>query len=616
MRSFPEISFRLRQELLNLRLFAIPPALGHVPAAASLPLLPEPSAVLAAAANTSWAKGLIDEADRIVRHEFRILGVTIDTGAEIDWRKDYVAGISSEPNYFRLLPYLDFDRVGDHKVIWELNRHQHLVVLAQAWRLTGDARYKGELFAQVESWLRHNPIQRGINWASALEVAFRALSWTWVYHLTAAAMPEDFRRRFLTELYRHGLHLDANLSVYFSPNTHLLGEAVALHALGALFPFFPGAHNWAKRGARILAEQMDAQVKADGSHFEQSSYYHIYALDFFLLHMLLHPVSSSYKTGLRRMAEYARSLLGPGWRIPLMGDDDGGRLFHPFGIRAEFGRATMATCSVIFNEPLWLRDHADLLDQALWWMGPDVLTRRGSAGERRSSRRYQNSGTVCMEHEDVQAIIDTGPFGWAGAGHSHSDTLSLVLRRCGEEILVDCGTYTYLSDPQWRNWFRSSAAHNTIRIDGRNQAEFAGPFRWTSKPDVECFAWRTSEQEDFLDAAVRYRGFTHRRTVLFRKPDEFVITDEVSGPSGLHDIEQFWHFGVAVEQIAPTVLRAGSGEISFLAEDTVQLMRGGEHGWRSQALRAREEAPVAYCRQLAVTLPARFVTRIVLSPVQ
>jgi hypothetical protein len=299
-----------------------------------------------------------------------------------------------------------------------------------------------------------------------------------------------------------------------------------------------------------------------------------------------------------------------------MGDDDGGRLFHPFGIRAEFGRATMATCSVIFNEPLWLRDHADLLDQALWWMGPDVLTRRGSAGERRSSRRYQNSGTVCMEHEDVQAIIDTGPFGWAGAGHSHSDTLSLVLRRCGEEILVDCGTYTYLSDPQWRNWFRSSAAHNTIRIDGRNQAEFAGPFRWTSKPDVECFAWRTSEQEDFLDAAVRYRGFTHRRTVLFRKPDEFVITDEVSGPSGLHDIEQFWHFGVAVEQIAPTVLRAGSGEISFLAEDTVQLMRGGEHGWRSQALRAREEAPVAYCRQLAVTLPARFVTRIVLSPVQ
>ena len=104
--------------------------------------------------------------------------------------------------------------------------------------------------------------------------------------------------------------------------------------------------------------------------------------------------------------------------------------------------------------------------------------------------------------------------------------------------------------------------------------------------------------------------------MLFRKPDEFVITDEVSGPPGLHDIEQFWHFGVAVEQIAPSILRAGSGEISFLAEDTVQLMQGGEHGWRSQALRCREEAPVAYCRCLSATLPTRFVTRIKLRPAQ
>jgi hypothetical protein len=99
------------------------------------------------------------------------------------------------------------------------------------------------------------------------------------------------------------------LSVYFSPNTHLIGEAVGLHALGALFPFFPGARDWVERGARIVDEQMTTQVKPDGSLFEQSSYYHIYAVDFFLPHMLLHPVFADYKAGLRRMAEYARSLL-------------------------------------------------------------------------------------------------------------------------------------------------------------------------------------------------------------------------------------------------------------------------------------------------------------------
>ena len=585
--------------MLNLRLLVKPPVLKRIPAAAPLPGLPDPIAILAAVANTPWSHNMIAEADRILRHEFRLLGVTIEIGPAIEWRKDYLAGRTSEPKYFRLLPYLDFDRVGDHKIIWELNRHQHLVVLAQAWRLTRDVRYKNALFAHLESWWRDNPVQRGINWASALEVAFRALSWAWVYHLTAENMSESFRSRFLTELYRHGQHLNANLSIYFSPNTHLLGEAVVLHALGALFPFFPGARAWLEEGARIVDQQMDSQVMPDGSHFEQSSYYHIYAVDFFLFHMLLHPVSRRYREGLRRMAVYARSLLGPGWRIPLIGDDDGGRLFHPYGVRAEFGRATMATCSVVFEQPEWLRDPADLFDQTLWWLGPAVLAQSCGPAEPSLSVRYPHSGTVCMQHGDGQAIIDSGPFGWSGAGHSHSDTLSIVLRRGGEEILVDCGTYTYLSDPHWRNWFRGSAAHNTIRVDGQDQADFAGPFRWASKPGVECLAWRTSAEEDFLDAVVRYRGLTHRRTVLFRKPDEFVITDEVSGPTGSHDIEQFWHFGVDAEQVSPRVLRVGSIEMTFLeGTPCSSSVAGSTGGGRKPCSRAkRRRWPAAVDRQ-------------------
>ena len=145
-----------------------------MPAPASLPLLPDAGLIFETIANTSWAKALIDEADRILQHKFQVLGVTIATDPGIEWRKDYLAGTSSESKYFRFLPYLDFGRVGDHKVIWELNRHQHMVVLAQAWRLTGNVCYKDELFVQIQYWRHDNPVQRGINWASALEVAFRA----------------------------------------------------------------------------------------------------------------------------------------------------------------------------------------------------------------------------------------------------------------------------------------------------------------------------------------------------------------------------------------------------------------------------------------------------------
>ena len=177
--------------------------------------------------------------------------------------------------------------MGDHKVIWELNRHQHLTLLAQAFRLTGRREYLDEAFRQMESWLDANPFLRGINWASALEVAFRALSWAWLWHMVGDEMPDALRARFLTALDRHGRYLELNVSVYFSPNTHLLGEAVALHALGVLFPAFPRAARWAETGGRLVEQQMERQVREDGSHFEQSAYYHVYALDFFLLYRLL-----------------------------------------------------------------------------------------------------------------------------------------------------------------------------------------------------------------------------------------------------------------------------------------------------------------------------------------
>src|SRR5581483_7988007 len=109
----------------------------------------------------------------------------------------------------------------------------------------------------------------------------------WIYHFVGAEMPEVFRRKFLTGLYRHGLHLAENLSIYFSPNTHLLGEAVALQALGTLFPQFPHAHKWRECGRALVEAQLEFQVQQDGSHFEQSSYYHIYALDLFIFSYLL-----------------------------------------------------------------------------------------------------------------------------------------------------------------------------------------------------------------------------------------------------------------------------------------------------------------------------------------
>src|SRR5262249_29462793 len=128
-------------------------------------------------------------------------------------------------------------------------------------------------------------------------------------------------------------------------NTHLLGEAVALHALGSLFPDFPQARKWKREGGDLVRAQMKAQVHADGSHFEQSSYYHVYALDMFLFSAVIEPMPANYLASLARMAEYLDALLGPQRRLPFFGDDDGGRLFHPYGARDQFGCASLEAMS-------------------------------------------------------------------------------------------------------------------------------------------------------------------------------------------------------------------------------------------------------------------------------
>ena len=338
MRSLREIAFRGRQEASNLALLARPPRLPKTFLAPDVTPLP------AIAAPTK--DEIASLAQEIRSRQIRLFDLKLDFVSPTPWRRDPVSGRETPPKYFRRIRYLNAEEAGDHKIIWELNRHQHLVVLAQA----GDEASLKVLFSELESWFVQNPFQRGINWASALEVAFRALSWIQIYQTAGRLMTPELRQQFLQSLYRHGHHLEANLSVYFSPNTHLLGEAIALHALGALFPTFPEAARWAETGRHWVSHEYMRQVRGDGSHFEQSSYYHVYALDMFLFHASLAGASAEERATLSRMADFLEALLGPNGELPFLGDDDGGRLFHPYGPRA-LVCARYASCSEFVPGP-------------------------------------------------------------------------------------------------------------------------------------------------------------------------------------------------------------------------------------------------------------------------
>jgi len=593
MRSSREIAFRLRQEISNLRMWLRPPRLPGSASGPMAPKLPDAAQVAEKLRDSAYARQVVSLADEILAHRFRLLGLVLDLGDKIDWRRDAVHNKATGLVYSRRIPYLDFERFGDHKIIWELNRHQHLVILAQAFLFTSREEFLRETDGQLTSWWQQNPPLQGVNWCSALEVAFRALSWIWLDHLAGRQL--GVRDQLLESLYQHGCHLESNLSLYFSPNTHLLGEAVTLEALGVLYPGFPEAQRWKRSGARVMEQELDRQVRADGSHFEQSSYYQIYALDFFLLHRLLSGAEPARDEKLGRMAEYLESLMGPSRRLPLLGDDDSGRVFGlPFRC-SEPGRATLATAANLLDQGLAFHQD-DLAEQAAWWLGSEILDRAEATDRGESSRVYTGAGIAVLQAAGIQGVIDGGAFGAGTAGHSHSDTLSLIIHAAGEEILIDPGTYTYVSDVRWRNWFRGSAAHNTIRVNGRDQATPVSAFRWAEPPEVKLLAWGTTLEQDYFDGVCRYGGFEHRRRVVFLKQDlVMLVLDEIQGPPGAHLVEQFWHFALPPQKVADGQYRIGRENrirFSIAGGGQVEGTEGGEHGWRSLGLGQKEPAPV------------------------
>ena len=428
------------------------------------------------------AKQIIQRAERISEHRFDLLGYeAVDYGAEIDWHSDRVHGKRAPFKPWFQINYLDFAEVGDSKVTWELNRHQHLVTLAKAYRLTDDQNFAAELFRQWEHWHAKNPYPLGINWASSLEVAFRSLSWIWVYFLLAdsPALPMVFRRSWLRSLAISGRHIEKYLSTYFSPNTHLLGEAIALFFIGVLCPEISSAERWQKRGWEIIQQQAARQVRADGWHFEQSTYYHVYALDFFLHSAVLAslnqiPLPVEFDGTMRRMLE-ALATLARGGAVPRLGDDDGGRLFDPSRNRAAHLLDPLATGAVLYQRGDFKKLAGGPREETLWLLGEagiEEFENLPDTPPSRDSIAFPATGLYVMAGSDPQRqfVVDAGPQGADTAGHGHADALSLTASASGQELLIDPGTFEYVGDGSDRDRFRGTGAHNTLLIAGRDQA--------------------------------------------------------------------------------------------------------------------------------------------------
>jgi hypothetical protein len=576
------------------------------------------------------ADDIVSRAEKICRHRFDLLGYeNLEYGAQIDWHCDLVHGKSGPRKPWFKVKYLDFDEVGDSKITWELNRHQHFVTLAKAYWLTGDNKFACEIFAQWAHWQEANPYPIGINWASSLEVAFRSFSWIWTFFLLRECplFTTEMRKQGQSALSLNGRHIETYLSTYFSPNTHLLGEALALFFLGTLFPDLHRAERWRRKGWEILKREAEKQVQRDGFYFEQSTYYHVYALDIFLHARILAvlngvPISPEFDQILQRMLN-ALMLLSRAGVPPMIGDDDGGRLFDPRRNRAEHMLDPLATGAVLYGRGDFKFVAGGPREETLWLLGKQGLLDFDSLPSTQpsvGSAALLGSGLYLMadEKSGQQLLIDAGPLGSGNGGHGHADALSICLVRNGQHLLLDPGTFEYVGPNGERARLRGTGAHNTMQVDGRDQADGTGPFSWKNPPKVKVEQWITGHHFDLFQGS--HDGYLrlpspviHRRWVFHKKEQFWMVCDQAQG-RGAHQLDIAWHLG-------PTLSPDSSRQHLFTNKhESLELLTPDGPGW-SQILRRDYWTPVYGRRELAsvvkfsaqVELPADFATLLIAS---
>ena len=528
------------------------------------------------------------------KHRFQFFGRVFEYGSDIPWQADPVTGRHWPSSYHADVPVHGGDvGYGDVKDVWELSRQQFLIDLGKSWFLF---RRDDDLHAVrrlVRSWIAGNPYATGVNWACALEPAFRVFSWLWAYFLTVDGLDDEFHVEWLESLYDHGRFIDRHLEHYASPYNHLIGEAAALYMLGVCFPEFEDSPRWKAAATNVLTGRLGEQFYADGGSVEQSTFYHHATVGFYLMAALAARAAggdlpAAIWAAIERGLDFSLALSQPDGSTPAIGGADDGkpiRLEHlPFW---DF-RPYLAVGAVVFNRSDFKHAAGRFHEDALWLTGTRgvrAFDRLESRVPERASAALPASGYFVLRsgwNRDADYIcFDCGEQAAgmrqdaiANSMHGHADCLSLVAWLRGKPVLVDSGLYAYNCGGAWEAHFRETAAHNTARIDGRDQARHIGKMAWSHSYRATQEGW--SEESPVAWVIGSHDGYTrgpspvrHRRAVWLRPHGYAVIYDEFEG-TGVHDLEINFQF-------APGMLEPRDGY--FLFEGDVHVAFAGSQPW-------------------------------------
>ena len=261
---------------------------------------------------------------------------------------------------------------------------------------------------------------------------------------------------------------------------------------------------------------------------------------------------------LRGWLDAGAAILDATGRAPRQGDGDEGRALVVDDPDRDPWSTALATGAALLGAPDWW----PTCDGGVQAQLVGALGRtRHMPRPRARARQFSEAGQVFLRSRvedgpEIWCRCDGGPHGYLSiAAHAHADALSVEVRHDGVDILADPGTYCYHGEPEWREWFRSTAAHNTVELGGRSQAEPGGPFLWLTHPHTRTLtcvadgrpvqAWSGTH-----DGYRRLRTPTvHRRAVTLDSPGRLLSVVDTFETAGEVPLQLSWHLGpdVSVE---------------------------------------------------------------------
>lgn len=592
----------------------------------SAPAPASPARALPRAGTPPLAPGEADaillDAERIKAGEVVLFAESrFNVGPQPEWNRDPASGVLGPSVFAGDIRITDRELVGDIKHVWELNRHVHLVRLAQAWQVSGDAEWLAVLRAQLSGWLEQCPPMTGPNWTSSLEMGIRLINWSLLWQLAGGADGPLFagehgqalRRAWLDSIYAHCQSIARHLSRHSSANNHLIGELAGLYVATTAWPCWDQSARWREQAARELEHEARAQFSSDGVNREQAFSYHVFSSEFLFVAALAgqaggRPFSSQYWEALERALAFLRAVRDVGGHVPMVGDADDGIVYRLDPDDNDRAALLLSLGSALAGERAPQGATARWLLHAFPGQRPRSLAPAQADGWAFPDGGYLLFGRDFGAAGEIKGLLDCGPLGYLGiAAHGHADALSLTLSVAGEECLVDPGTYSYWQDRKWRDYFRGTSAHNTVRVDGVDQSVSGGRFMWVRKArsHVERMP-RSPGQFDFRGTHNGYMRLAdparHIREVKFDDTSATLVVIDKVAAKGAHKAEQFWHFApsLAVTRNADGIHVRGKAfemQVDVVGEGAaIALVRGQQEpplGWYSRSYEAKQPCDVA-----------------------